>query len=199
MGYIDFSKVSWNLLIFVIIQSVFFYAVSSDFVLGIVTNKSQRLGKIIVDQIPKNGVKLPDDMRIPSNFPRNSDDYLQNVKQNLNNRETELEVEAEMEREKRNQKNKDLLIVRMAPWFTVGLLALLISTGLAFSGGEFGIPIWPELTVYVLILLSYATEVSLFFLMLKRYEYIGTFEILKVINDQLPPPPSLDVLGRQLR
>ena len=196
-----FSKVSWNLLIFVIIQSVFFYTISSDFVLGIVTHKAERLGKIIVDQVP-TGVEEEDTGIpagiVPVDFPGSSDAFLGEMQQNLEEREVELEVEAEIEKEARNVKNRDLILARMAPWFGAGLLALLVSTSLAFGGGEFGVAVWPELTVYAIILLSYATEISLFFLMLKRYEYIGTFEILKVVNDQLPPQ-EFGVLGRQLR
>ena len=126
-----------------------------------------------------------------------SEEFLKIMRQNLAVREAELEAEAEVERVKRNKKNRDLLIARIAPWFGVGLLSLLVTTGLAFGGGEFGVAVWPELSIYGIILLSYATEVMLFFLMLKRYEYIGTFEILKTVNDQLPPN-RIDVLGQEI-
>lgn len=177
MAYLDWSKVSWNLLIFVIIQSLFFYAVSSEFVLNIVEDKAYRLGRIVANQIPA--------------------DYRGMAEKEVKDRENELEVEVELSRDERNIKNRNLLLARMAPWFGGGLLILLITTWLSLSQED--INFLPELSIYGIILLSYLTEVILFFLMVKRYEYVGTFEILKIINDKLPSRKGeMGILGRKL-
>ena len=165
MVALGLSKVFWNFLVFAIIQTVFFYEIVSEFVFKIIDDKVYRIGGIMAKQMPEYQLK---------------------------SLETQLEQEIAAEEDKVKMKRK---VRDLSNWeFLQRTVGPLIFGGLM----AFGITFWrawdsdvditgTDYAVFAVILGSYLTEVGLFFIMMNRYEFIGTTEILSAINKKLRP------------
>lgn len=165
MASIGYSKVFWNFLVFAIIQTVFFYYVISDFVFNIIDDKVQSIGGIMTKQM--------------------SQSQLNNLKQQLEKDISASKDNIDVKSAERDNNNIDFLMKTIGPLIAGGLFVFAFTfwgawnSSVSITGTDYA--------VFGVILGSYLTEVALFFIMMNRYEFIGTVEILKAINKKLTP------------
>ena len=165
---VDFSSTSllfWNLLIFIVFQSLFFYFISSAFLFEVIDSKIKAIGKFAI-----NGL---------------DDSQLEILKGSLIQKLEEVHDEAMDAEARRAENNKDFLIEKIGyDWVGwVSTLFIISLSGLVLSGSfsKFNIMLMTA------VIIAYLTEIWLFFFMMKPYEYIGTYEIIKYVNDRLEP------------
>lgn len=165
MVVLGLSKVFWNFLVFAIIQTVFFHTIVSEFAFKIIDDKVTRLGTIISKYMP--------------------DSQLAQLEKKLQQSLDSSREATEMEKKKRSVSNYDFLLKTVGPLILGGALAFGITFWSAWDSPTQITPI--DYAVFGVILGSYLTEVGIFFILMNRFEYIGTTEIIKKINDKLPP------------
>lgn len=162
MGIItEVPKILFNILIFIIIQSLFFYFISAGFANNIIEDKVSRISDIFYKQInrPQKQVLL----------------------EQLVRDKEEIEDKVKQDKKERDKKNQIFLLYRMGIPAGITLILFLISLyGLGFS------VLTSSISAYIFMLFAYITEVGVFGILMNRYEYIGTFEILDIINKKLP-------------
>ena len=167
-GLTDFTSSSllfWNLLIFIVFQSIFFYFISSAFLFEVLDSKISAIGKFAINGLSKTELEV--------------------LKTSLVQNVEEIKDQAEKDEAKRAIENKEFLIERIKnDWLRwVGILFVLSGIGLVVSGSSN----WYNVGLMSIVVFAYLTEVWLFFFMMKPYEYIGTYEIIKYINDKIDP------------
>jgi len=164
MELLGLSKVFWNFLVFAIIQTVFFYEIVSEFVFKIIDDKVYRISGIMAKQMPEYQLK-----KIEAQLEKEIAEESPNIK---------------LESKARDTKNWDFLLKKIGPLVLGGLLAF----GITFwKSWDDNIITGTDYAVFAVILGSYLTEVGIFFIMMNRYEFIGTVEILSAVNKKLRP------------
>jgi len=157
----DLSKVFLNFIVFVLVQTIFFYSVVSEFVIKVIQSKTKSLSGILIKNLNKRDLNI-----LKGNLERDI-----NRDKDKFNKATKV----------RGQDNKEFLIEKLKWLFLGGVLAFGITFGFSlYNNCISGI----DLAVFLVIIFSYATEILIFFVMFNRYEFIGTQEIVKIINKQ---------------
>jgi len=167
----DIYKLCWNLIIFVTFQTLFFNIISSQFTLNLIKDKISDISNFVTYQL--NSTELL---------------YLRNE---LITRKTKLEPIALSKAMQRNENNVKFLISKTSPWIIPSFGIMLISFLIAFTSPE-GIKL-EDISLLFIILLSYVTEVGMFYGMFSRHNYIGTYELIKNINSKLPENNKMSI------
>ena len=157
----EIPKVLFNILIFIVIQSLFFYFISAGFANNIIEDKVSRISDIFYKQLerPQKEVLL----------------------QKLKKDKQEIEGDVKKDKVTRDKKNQIFLLYRMGIPAVITLGLFIISLlGLGFTA------LTTSMWAYIFMMFAYFTEAGVFGILMNRYEYIGTFEILDIINDKLP-------------
>jgi len=158
----QFSNVLFNIFIFIVIQAIFFYYVSATFANNIIEDKVNRISDIFYKQL-----QLP---------------QKQLLLQQLEQEKVNIEEQAALDKQKRDATNAVFLLVRMG---IIAGLALLGFFGSVYAIWGFDFSCYDR-WAYFFMMMAYTTEVGVYFILMNRFEYIGTFEILKKINEKLP-------------
>lgn len=157
----EIPKVLFNILIFIIIQSLFFYFISAGFANNIIADKVSRISNIFYKQLQKPQKEL----------------LLRQLKED---RESIVE-QVNKDKAERDRQNQIFLLYRM------GIPAAITLGLFLFSLFGLGLSVFTaSLSAYVFMIFAYLTEVGIYTILMERYEYIGTFEILDIINKELP-------------
>lgn len=164
---VESHNILFNILIFVVIQSIFFFTVSAGFVNNIISDKVGRISDLFYKQLQRPQKLL----------------LLEQLKED----KVKIQDKAEQDKKTRDTKNINDLLIKMGIPAGVAIVLFLI------TGFAYGFSFW---YVYVFMFTAYATEVGVFFILMNRFEYIGTFEILDIINDNLPDIGLGTSLGR---
>jgi len=160
-GYVpEISKVLYNILIFMIVQGVFFYTVSASFANNIISDKVGRISDIFYKQLQRPQKEL--------------------LLRQLKDDKAKIQDEVVLDKQQRDRDNLILLLYRLG---IPSAIVLGIFVGLLYTGDS---DFWANKFAYIFMFFAYATEAGIFFILMNRYEYIGTFEILDKINEQLP-------------
>ena len=175
----EIPKILFNILLFIIVQSLFFFWVSAGFANDIISDKVSRISDIFYKQLqrPQKEILL-----------RQLKEDRESIVEQVNKDKTE-----------RDKKNAIFLLYRMGIPAAITLGLLIISSymigvgGISLQGIINTVSSWSglksalaEKSAYVFMLFAYLTEVGIFLILMNRYEYIGTFEILDMINKELP-------------
>lgn len=175
----EIPKILFNILIFIIVQSLFFYTISAGFANNIIADKVSRISDLFYKQLQRPQKEL----------------LLRQLKED---RESIVE-QVNKDKAERDKKNQIFLLYRMGipAAITLGLflisLYMLGAGGVSLQGIVNTFSSWSGLksslaagSVYIFMLFAYLTEVGIYTILMQRYEYIGTFEILDIINKELP-------------
>ena len=159
------SKVLLNFVVFVIIQTIFFYAVVSEFVVTVIQDKTDSLSNIFINNLNQTELNI-----IRNDLKRDIDENNERIKK-IN--------------EERNEYNQKFLFNKMIWLLLGGILLFAITVGYS----------WDTINsvdkyVYLFIAFSYITELFIYLIVFKRHEFIGTLEIVKIINKKLPKMPN---------
>lgn len=166
MYWIAFAKIAFNFLIFAIIQTVFFHTIISQFVDKVIEDKMSKVGDIIRGNLNAKQRAILE----------------QRLQRSLNeSRSRTMIIE-----ESRAKKNLRLLVKTIGPLVAGGAFVFVwtLCSALGKKQVNWEVDLW----IGLVLIFSYMTEIALYFILFNRYEFIGTAEILKIINDELAPP-----------
>lgn len=151
-------KILFNIFIFILIQTLFFYFISAEFVNRIIHEKVSRISGIFFKQLNTTQREV--------------------VYNYLEKQQIDDAPKVVSEKNTRDAKNCEFLLLRM------GIPALL--TFILFNTSLFvvGLKMFTSnISAYIFMICAYITEIGVFAILMNRYEYIGTLEILNIINN----------------
>ena len=165
-------QVAFNIFLFIVIQCLFFYFISSSFVQNIIQDKIARITDIFFKQLEPVQKKM--------------------ILADLEEEIKKIKPKAEQKKKENAEKNAKMMLLNpgsplfIAPSFIAGFALLLFIVPFIFSSEQLFTFSWEFFLPLFYMLLAYSTEIGIFLILMNRYEYIGTFEILNKINKKLP-------------
>lgn len=148
--YLDLSKIVLNFIVFVALQTLFFYFVVSKFSLTIFKSKLKLISDFLKSTLDPNELLV-----LKNSLAFDIQQSSSKVQTSIENREKE---------------NISFLYKAISPILisSIVIFALLIS----FSSKK---PDSQYYKILLVIIFSYFTEIAFFFIVMNRYEFIGTF------------------------
>lgn len=174
--WIQMYQVAFNIFLFIVIQSIFFYFVSSSFVKNVIQDKIGRITDIFYKQLNPAQKQI--------------------MAKKLEKEIQVLTPKAEESKRENEIKNAHLMLTKpIAPSYIASLALILFIVPFIFSKDKLFNFSWEFFLPLLYMLLAYGTEVGVFFILMNRYEYIGTFEILNRINNNLPSIENTNIFN----
>lgn len=147
--YLEFSKIILNFIIFVSLQTLFFYFVVSRFSLTIFNKKIKLYTDFFKQNIPSS------DLLALKNF------LINDIEQNSSS--------IQQLADQRNIENINFLFFGVAPIIIISFILfflLILKSSIK--------PDLNYLKILIIIFFSYSTEIAFYFIVMNRYEFIGT-------------------------